>query len=284
MPAMHHPLFQAPSPQQRIWRYTDLAKFIAMLDQGALYLSNLIALAESDPYEGHFPDSQVNVFAAIREMPIRAMRGFLNLDDSIDDHTVQLLANTNYEAVLSSEHRRNSVYVNCWHMNDTESDAMWRLYSLQGQGIAVQSTYDRLVRSFHMTQTHVQIGQVGYFDYSDHAIRLDNVFYPALNKRSSFAHERELRIAVLNSGRTYTQALAATGSHAAASRASDIADGYAIEVDLDILIERVVVSPKSPPWMVDMIRNLLGRYGLPKRVDWSPLYTLDRRVPIHRPK
>lgn len=282
MPAMPHPLFDAPAPDQRIWRYTDLAKFIAMLDHGALYVSNLISLAASDPYEGHFPDSQVSAYAAIKEMPVPVMRKFLRIGDDVDDHTVQVIANTNYHAVTSGEHRRNSVYVNCWHMNEAESDAMWRLYSLQGQGIAVQSTYDRLARCFHMAHSHVQIGKVSYHDYSNHGISLGNTFYPALNKRSSFAHEQELRIAVLETARTYRQALALTGSPQSALGASDIADGFSIEVDLDILIERVVVSPGSPGWMVETIRNLLGRYGLPKPVVWSPLYTLNR-PPITRP-
>lgn len=282
MPAMPHPLFQGPPPDQRIWRYTDLAKFISMLDQGSLYLSNLIALAESDPYEGQFPDSQVDVFATIREMPIPVMRRFLNVADDVDDSAVQQLADLNFHTVLNGEHRRNSVYVNCWHMNTTESDAMWRLYTLQGQGIAVQSTYERLVRSLHMTHQHVQIGIVGYHDYNNHHIRLDNVFYPALNKRSSFAHERELRLTALNNVRTYGRALAQTNSPANALRAADIADGFAIEVDLDLLIERVVISPRSPLWLVDMVASLLRRYGLPKPVAWSPLYTLSRAGPLRR--
>ena len=30
--------------------------------------------------------------------------------------------------------------VNCWHMSDQESDAMWKLYALAKSGIAIQST------------------------------------------------------------------------------------------------------------------------------------------------
>lgn len=37
------------------------------------------------------------------------------------------------------------VYANCWNSSDHESEAMWRLYSREG--IAVQSTYRRLVLS-----------------------------------------------------------------------------------------------------------------------------------------
>lgn len=52
--------------------------------------------------------------------------------------------------------------------------------------------------------------------------------------------------------------------------------GYAIEVDLDILIERILVSPKSPTWIAMLIEDLVRRYGLKKSVEWSPLYKLNR--------
>jgi hypothetical protein len=45
------------------------------------------------------------------------------------------------------EHRRklvSSYFVNCWHMNEHESAAMWRLYSQADEAICVQSTFARL--------------------------------------------------------------------------------------------------------------------------------------------
>jgi len=34
--------------------------------------------------------------------------------------------------------------INCWHMNDHESAAMWKLYLKSDEGIAIQSTYRKL--------------------------------------------------------------------------------------------------------------------------------------------
>jgi hypothetical protein len=274
---MPHPLFQAPSPDTKIWRYTDLAKFMAMLEHRALYVSNLLALAESDPYEGHFPDGQVAAFAELSSMPIPEVRKLLNLDDKTDDDAVRWICETNLTIARGFDWRRGAVYVNCWHMNSSESDAMWRLYTLQGQGIAVQSTYDRLVRCFHMSLPRVEIGKVEYRDYSTHAISLNNVYAPALCKRDSFQHERELRVATLQmSPRNREMLDRKVDSTDGWGPPPAIPDGYPIEVDIDILIERVVVSPKSPGWMVELIRNLLRRYGVSKPVEWSPLYTLNR--------
>ena len=39
---------------------------------------------------------------------------------------------------------KNRVLVNCWHMNNSESAAMWNSYSYRNSGIALQSTFQRL--------------------------------------------------------------------------------------------------------------------------------------------
>jgi hypothetical protein len=40
-----------------------------------------------------------------------------------------------------------STLVNCWHQNEFESEAMWRLYSENHKGIAIQTTFQDLVDS-----------------------------------------------------------------------------------------------------------------------------------------
>ena len=42
-----------------------------------------------------------------------------------------------------------STLVNCWHQNEFESEAMWRLYSENNKGIAIQTTLQR----HHSSQT-----------------------------------------------------------------------------------------------------------------------------------
>ena len=39
---------------------------------------------------------------------------------------------------------RGWTYVNCWHMSDVDSEAMWKLYANDEGAVAIQSTYDRL--------------------------------------------------------------------------------------------------------------------------------------------
>jgi len=50
--------------------------------------------------------------------------------------------------VQISEARKNfrsCTFINCWHMNEHESAAMWRLYSKCDEAIAIYTKYNRLV-------------------------------------------------------------------------------------------------------------------------------------------
>jgi hypothetical protein len=56
MPVEAHPVFVAPAnPGARIWRYTDLAKFLSLFDRSALFFPRLDKLEY--PLEGSFTKS-----------------------------------------------------------------------------------------------------------------------------------------------------------------------------------------------------------------------------------
>ncbi len=87
--------------------------------------------------------------------------------------------------------------VNCWHMNEHESAAMWKLYLKSDEGIAVQSTYNKLLNSMHDSNDFMLlVGAVNYIDYNKEVIPFGNAFYPYIHKRKSFEHERELRAVI----------------------------------------------------------------------------------------
>ena len=48
---------------------------------------------------------------------------------------------------------RDCTAVNCWHINEHESAAMWDLYLKSNEGIAIQSTYQKLAIRSRMTMT-----------------------------------------------------------------------------------------------------------------------------------
>ncbi|KAF5417645.1 MAG: hypothetical protein C5S38_01275 [Candidatus Methanophagaceae archaeon] len=94
---------------------------------------------------------------------------------------------------FSKDIRRFTI-MNCWHINDYESAAMWNLYLKTDEGVAIQSTFKRLTESFLNHAEHdVHIGTVKYIDYETEWLPERYSFNPFLHKRKSFEHERELR-------------------------------------------------------------------------------------------
>ena len=58
-----------------------------------------------------------------------------------------------------------------------------------------------------------------------------------------------------------------------ASRRVGTLTGIDVRVDLPILIERVLVSPTAPIWVLEVVRSILNRYGLQMPVERSLLLT-----------
>jgi hypothetical protein len=86
---------------------------------------------------------------------------------------------------------------------------------------------------------------------------------PYFYKRLSFAHENELRAIIqeipLKNGK-------------ADMKNPKYEHGQHFNVDLTILIERLFVSPTSPPWILDIIKSICYKYGLTTPIIKSSLY------------
>jgi hypothetical protein len=88
---------------------------------------------------------------------------------------------------------REKMYVNCWCCGDAESEAMWRLYCPDRNGVAIQTTYKKLTNSIEEDE-RLFIGRVTYADYESLNFPNSNLFYPVMHKRIAFSHESEVRV------------------------------------------------------------------------------------------
>lgn len=155
--------------------------------------------------------------------------------------------------------------VNCWHENDQESAAMWQLYLASNEGVAIETSFKRMSNSFAGVQEDVYIGHITYIDHEKEKIPLGNTLYPLVTKRKSFQHEREVR-AVIWRGLAGTNQLCDTkapnpwGNH-----------GELVPVDMNLLIKTVYLAPGSPEWFVDIVQDVISRYGLKKPVKSSKI-------------
>src|SRR4051812_23990948 len=130
-----------------------------MLDSGSLYFARVDTLG--DPFEGTYPRA---------------------LDSSITPATLTE-ANVTPEWSKLIQHQRSmdrgnrhNVYVNCWHVNEGESDAMWKLYLKGSEGIAIRTTVGRLCQSFDPTAPElIQVGRMKYLEWDRSSIAGGNV-------------------------------------------------------------------------------------------------------------
>jgi hypothetical protein len=85
---------------------------------------------------------------------------------------------------------------------------------------------------------------VNYIDYKKEYIPFDDMFFPFLFKRKSFQYEREVRII----------------SDFSESNIK-INDGMKIDVDIDQLIEKIYIHPKSENWYKKLVIELVSKLG-----------------------
>ena len=231
----NHPNVNPPQDDAVLWRYMDFTKFVSLLDKQALYFSRADKLG--DPFEGSL--SEVN----------RVLRPILLKNQGVPDDLISQITET-APTVLSQTPRLG--VVNCWHENDYESEAMWKLYARAHDGIAIKTTFEKLAGSLEC-EDPIYIGQVNYADYASTFIPEGNTLMTLLTKRNSFEHEREVRAIALN------------------FPDPDNSVGRYYEVTLSTLIDEIMVAPQAPDWFSDLVNSVAGQYELQAPIRASTL-------------
>jgi hypothetical protein len=225
-----------PPDDTPIWRYVSLEKLLSMLQARQLFFASLDRF--EDQHEGVYPEAVWQSFVKpIYERLAVEKEGKLRLTE---DELRRL--------------PRKLFYVNCWYVNQHDSNAMWDLYSGRA-GVAIKSTVGRLTTCISAIRMDLKVGLVRYLDFAtvtDADIGRTPVWYL---KRKNFEHEKELRAATQRS-------------------LSEFTHGVSAPVDLVSLIEEIVVEPRAGNWVTGVVSDLVRRYGFTFKVRRSDLYTL----------
>lgn len=237
-----HPHFNIPEAKDtKVWRYMDLTKLFALLEY-----SNLL-MVRSDKFTDKHEGSIASFNLSERS------KTYENYDSlSILFKQTDQLSNT----------MRPYVYLNCWHVNDLESAAMWDLYSSKSGGIAIQSTFNRLIKSL-VDKRDLTVGLVKYIDYNTEWMPEGNIYYPFFHKRKSFMHEQELRI--LANEDPY---------EVGKGNVAKVDLGITIKVNLLELIENIYIHPNTPEWQFETIKLVLRKYKFLPTAIKSDLYSI----------
>ncbi|WP_036307314.1 DUF2971 domain-containing protein [Methyloglobulus morosus] len=248
----------------------DLAKFISLLSKGSLYFA--CPSEFDDPFEGYVCPKNIledNVIKRanlikvmepnisdlstairhlksfdeeIKNLPTDVQRSFGKVFEVHDEVNAPInkalnIVNeldkflTSLKGVFEKNIRESGV--SCWHKSEYESEAMWKLYSVSGQGIAIESTIGKLKESIK-NQESLKIASVTYIPENDpnkEYLKHDPIFL----KRKSFEHEKELRAKV---------------------SLKEVGEGVFVECDLDILINRIHVSPLVEPYFKEVVESI----------------------------
>lgn len=228
--------FDCPPDDQMVWRYMPLSCFLWMLKECKLYFSRP-AQFKDDPYEGTIP------FSGADQIP------------------------ENLKAAYGLQ--RKLAAISCWHMNDCESVAMWKLYVKGPDGVAIQSRVGALKRLEE--RSPFVVGKVEYINFQTESqrrfvepLRWLQPYLPIFQKRKSYQHEQEVRVVILNPCDVPYQTCVPPER-----RAGDT--GFPVSIRLTDVMERIVVSAEYPPFAVASLQQDVGAAGLRIGIERSDL-------------
>jgi hypothetical protein len=229
-----------PIDKATIWRYMDLAKFLSLLVEKALYFAVPAQLEDAWEARVHGADYKALVEAFGAEKACRLKAG--------------------------SEKVFTAAALSCWYHGEEESVAMWSLYTQPGYGVAIRSNVGRLKKALQASPREVHLGLVQYRDLADEsAIPLDVQAVPLLSllfqKRRCYQHESELRACTIVSF-----ARTATGERCPPDR------GVLVSVSLADLIETVRLGPKFPLWAQKLIKAAFQCAGINPPIEPSSAF------------
>ena len=234
-------LSSAP-PDAVLWRYMSFTKFASLLTKRALFFARADKLG--DPFEGSLSSLNVELYQ--------------------DIHGTMAQEHQETHRLLFRNLPRFTL-INCWHENETESDAMWKLYAGHGEGIAIRTTCGSLKESLSGDEW-VQIERVNYVDYDTTHIKDNDPTAPFIHKRKSFEHEREVRAIIRKPYRAGNQIIV---------DGPDICDvGIYCGVDVGTLIKEIFVPPYAEDWFTELVQTTAETYGLQAPLKRSALSAL----------
>lgn len=151
-----------------------------------------------------------------------------------------------------------------WSLH-SESDALWRVYSPDGEGMVVQTTAGKfdLMNEIRFAV----LGPVIYYDNLLNVLteikkedRRDNPFAEAFLKRRAFEYEAEVRLITLNRERCL-------------GKRYEDCDRIYVALDPIEFIESITVDPRSADWYVDTLQRYCARAGFTVVPEKSGLYS-----------
>jgi hypothetical protein len=247
MPYEVHPNFITPDDDTVLWRYSDFAKFMDLIERRKLWFSR--ADKFEDPLEGTFTDVETVYFRSLQAAASSELRGWANAPSRIPQTA------------------RATTFVNCWREGNFESMAMWDIYGKDSGVVAIKSTVGLLKGAFATYKWNVLISRVKYVDWNDGGWD-GNGLTLFSRKDISYSHESEVRAIIWG---LEPQPQGGPSLLKLGPDLTQIPTGQEVEVDPARLITEVIVGPREQTRIYNLVEAIMKRYSLPQ-----PVHASDR--------
>lgn len=241
--------YDIPPENAILWRYIDFTKFVSLLESKSLFFTRSDKF--EDPFEGArgYASQEKKAYEGHRKIISLEVRSEHCGDKDYDEKKIEEEVDRRIiQAKKKFQLNREHFFISCWHENDSESEAMWKLYtSPSKQGVAIQTTVGKLIKSIDNCFMP-QIGRVKYISYAE-PLKPNSV--PFWYKRDSFSYEKEIRL-ILEVMDKYDY-------------------GIPVPINLDTMIENIYVSPLADKWFFELVKNVVLKYGINKKINFSHL-------------
>ena len=200
-------------------------------------------------------------------------------DDPFENFIFKQYAISKNGNKVSFEEISKLFYGQCWTLNIKETDALWRIYSKNKNGVRVKTTLNKLYDSFYdyngISMVSNYIGKVIYETeenirlFYENPDNLTDILYDRpdigpiqtlLIKRKEFEHENEVRLIY----RSFNQL-------------DDLdSDIYQYPIDSNELIEEVLFDPRFSEKEYGIKTEKIRKLGFTGKIDKSNLYQLPK--------
>ena len=276
--AMQLPDLFAQFPGKKLWHYFTLSKFTRFLQTGEVWFSRPQFF--DDPHEFSSDEAsqrsliewRLNLFAdeynsAIRTKREKYLAVVSNLTAPLDKSNDGLIVKQSRrfselpDVLLSSlradlKSWQDSYFISCWRLSDVDSIAIWNQYASLSEGVAISVPHDELKSSLQVNGD-IRFGTVNYVDLSTSSV--PQQMPPFMYKDIRYKAEEEARF--------YFQAR----THDAGLR------GIGLKVDIASLVDRIYVAPNAAPWFMEVVAELVKRYGSNAEIVGSPLGEIPQK-------
>ena len=233
-----------PHPEDYLWRYVNLKKFLSFLIDKKLHLKRL----------DQFEDKNDGIFANLLFLKYK-FNGIKKSGKKI---------NAEKEEEKLRELQKN-LFASCWFVGNRESMAMWKIFS-NPDSVAVRIKYKDFKQIFRSKSfscdeyeiENITLGKVQYYDFQNGKGRSslhETDSFIAFSKDESFSNEKEFRIVVKtkNQSKKNTEGI-------------DLLLNNFHELPFEIIFH-----PKAEEWGIKNLQDIMEKFNIPFKVRNSEL-------------